>query len=312
MSRIARLTSAAAVAGLILCGSAAAVQRTFVSSTGSDANTASSCGVASPCRGFAAAQTVTSDGGEIVALDAAGYGPITITQNITIIANPGFYAGITAPSGNAVTIATASINVRLVGLKINGQGTGTKGIVMSNGSSLTVEDCSVTGFTSNAIEVTTAARVRVSNTTAANNGGSGIVVSGGAKVDVVGSRFFSNFVGVFSNDNGSGTPPTSVAATNVVASENSYGFVVQAFGTGAIGHLTVSDSTADHNTFDGFRAGSGAGLLGQLSVSSSKSSRNGSFGFNNVGSATFNSGGNNLVQDNATNLGGTITNVGLN
>ena len=50
-------------------------------------------------------------GGEIVALDAAGYGAVNINKSVTIVANPGFYAGITASSGTAVTINTAAVNV---------------------------------------------------------------------------------------------------------------------------------------------------------------------------------------------------------
>jgi hypothetical protein len=47
---------------------AQAVQRSFVASFGSDANTATTCGFANPCRSFTAAQTVADAGGEIVAL----------------------------------------------------------------------------------------------------------------------------------------------------------------------------------------------------------------------------------------------------
>jgi hypothetical protein len=64
--------------------------------------------------------SVVNDGGEIVALDGAGYGAITNTKNVTITANPGFYAGIAAAGVvNAVSIATAGISVTLRGLSIN-------------------------------------------------------------------------------------------------------------------------------------------------------------------------------------------------
>jgi hypothetical protein len=55
--------------------------RTFVSAAGSDSNP---CTFAAPCRHFQAAVTATTVGGEVDALDPAGYGPITITQAITI------------------------------------------------------------------------------------------------------------------------------------------------------------------------------------------------------------------------------------
>ena len=93
MPRLSPVVLALSLMGAVVAAPADAAQRVFVSSSGSDANTASGCGLAAPCRSFSSAQTVVSDGGEIVALDAAGYGPITITKNVTVTANPGFYAG---------------------------------------------------------------------------------------------------------------------------------------------------------------------------------------------------------------------------
>src|SRR5258705_10574915 len=118
-SRLTALSALALVAAITALP-ALAVQRTFVASFGNDANTATNCGFANPCRGFTAAQTVTDPGGEIVALDAAGYGAITITKSITTPANPGFYAGIALPSGHGLTIPTAPIKAIPAGLTANG------------------------------------------------------------------------------------------------------------------------------------------------------------------------------------------------
>ena len=63
---------------------AAPAQRTFVSSGGLDTNT---CLLAAPCRGFQAALLQTNAGGEIVVLDSAGYGPVTINKAVS---PPGF------------------------------------------------------------------------------------------------------------------------------------------------------------------------------------------------------------------------------
>src|SRR5262249_55751047 len=119
----------------LLGNSALAGQRTFVASIGSDANTASNCGPTTPCRSFTAALSVTSNGGEIVALDAAGYGAVSIDRSVTITANPGYYAGIASASGSAVTISTASVKVVLRNLNIHGTGASI-GIDMSAGSYL--------------------------------------------------------------------------------------------------------------------------------------------------------------------------------
>src|SRR5258705_13947862 len=152
MQRIHAL-SALAVVATIAALPAAAVQRTFVASSGNDANTATSCGFAAPCRGFTAALSVTDPNGEIVALDAAGYGAVTINKSVTITANPGFYAGISASSGNAVTIATPAVNMTLRGLNLNGIGAN-NGVLMTSGNRLSVENCVIANFTAgNAISV---------------------------------------------------------------------------------------------------------------------------------------------------------------
>src|SRR3712207_4335153 len=81
-------------------------QRTFVSTTGSDANTASLCSAANPCRSFGAALGVTNTNGEIIALTSGGYGPVTVNKGVQITAPTGVYAAITAFSGNAISVNT--------------------------------------------------------------------------------------------------------------------------------------------------------------------------------------------------------------
>ena len=55
----------------------AAAQRTFVSAGGVDNP---NCSLAAPCRSFASAIAATLSGGEVIVLDSAGYGPVTITK----------------------------------------------------------------------------------------------------------------------------------------------------------------------------------------------------------------------------------------
>ena len=55
--------------------------RTWVSGVGDDANP---CSRTAPCKTFAGAISKTAAGGEIDALDPAGYGAVTITKSITI------------------------------------------------------------------------------------------------------------------------------------------------------------------------------------------------------------------------------------
>src|SRR5947209_20205984 len=70
-------------------------QRTFVSANGNDANL---CTRTFPCRSFAAAVALTNSDGEVIVLDSGGYGPVTITQAVSLISPEGVYAGITAVS----------------------------------------------------------------------------------------------------------------------------------------------------------------------------------------------------------------------
>src|SRR5207245_10723104 len=79
--------------------SAWAAQRTFVSGSGNDANP---CTRDMPCRSFGAAIAVTSTNGEVVALDSAGYGPVTVTQGVATVAPNGVHAGISVVSGAGV------------------------------------------------------------------------------------------------------------------------------------------------------------------------------------------------------------------
>ena len=296
-----------AIAGLLFCGyTSAQVQRTFVASYGSDANTATNCGFAAPCRGFTAAQTVTQSGGEIIALDAAGYGAITITKSISIIANPGAYAGISAATGNAVTIATADVNVRLSGLKINGIGAA-NGIVMTNGASLTVENCTVSGFTTYGVAVVAPAEVSIVDTLVIDVGLDGISIGGGAIADVANTVMMGNGRAGLLVDSASAVS-SRAAVTNSVASQNAFGMGCFAQVAGSVAKASFSNSSADNNPQVAFLCQSVGGGAGTLSIASSKATGNGT-GFGNI-SSTFNSAGNNMVTGNVSNTAGVITNVG--
>lgn len=131
---------------LIVIDSAAAfsAQRTFVSAgTGNDSNP---CSRPLPCRNFTAALALTDPGGEIVVLDSGGYGPVSISKSVALIAPRGVHAAITAFSGDGVqVIAGISDTVILRGLYISGLG-GVNGIDFESGKTLHVEDCVVSGF----------------------------------------------------------------------------------------------------------------------------------------------------------------------
>jgi hypothetical protein len=133
---------ALALALLVPTSAFATAQRTFVSVIGSDAQP---CSVAQPCRSFAAAIVQTNAGGEVIALDSGGYGPVTIGKSVSIIAPPGVYAGVSVFSGSGLTVAAgASDAVSLRGLTINAQG-GAIGIEFQSGGRLDIDRCTISG-----------------------------------------------------------------------------------------------------------------------------------------------------------------------
>src|SRR5215469_9428757 len=94
--------------------------RVFVSVSGNDANP---CTAGSPCKTFQAAYNAVLAGGEISVLDTGGYGTLTISKAVSIVA-VGVEASIAIPSGGTGIIisAGASDAVNLRGLTIDGSG----------------------------------------------------------------------------------------------------------------------------------------------------------------------------------------------
>jgi hypothetical protein len=156
--------------------------RTFVSAAGNDSNP---CSFAAPCRHFQAAVDATSAGGEVDALDPAGYGPITISRAVTIEGQGWSYIAPPA-NGNGITINAVSGNVAIHGVSLNGAGItgGTNGIVFNSGDALEVTNCVAQNFTNNGSGTTgigiliqpTSGTVKfaVTDTTASNNAYIGI------------------------------------------------------------------------------------------------------------------------------------------
>ena len=122
MTRTIFIAGALALAAVLpaIPAQATLLTRTFVSSAGSDSNP---CTITQPCASFAHAYSVTAASGIVAALDPGKYGPLTITGPITINGNG--WAAITAPAaGNGITIS-ASGNVTLIGIEIDGAGAAT-------------------------------------------------------------------------------------------------------------------------------------------------------------------------------------------
>lgn len=160
----------------------ATAQRTFVASTGVDTN---ACSLTAPCRSFGAAILQTSAFGEVIVQDSAGYGPVTITKSVSIISPAGVYAGITVMTGDGIYTNTSYLDVKLVGLSINGQtGTGS-GIVFGNGGWLVVDRCTVRSMGQNGIKITgDGTGATITDTRVEGNGDAGVRIADGAKVTI--------------------------------------------------------------------------------------------------------------------------------
>src|SRR5262249_30208553 len=131
---------------LTIAGPAQAqANRTFVSGQGSDSNP---CSLAAPCRSFAGAIAQTNAGGEIVVVDSAGYGSVTITKSISINAPDGIEGGVTTASaidGIDVNVGANDV-VNLRGLTLVGGGVGLSGIKFTNLGALNIQNCAIRGF----------------------------------------------------------------------------------------------------------------------------------------------------------------------
>lgn len=105
-----RLALLAIVMTLFGAQGAVAQVRTWVASNGLDSNP---CTRIAPCRNFAAAINAVAAGGEVVALDSAGYGAFTIDKDVQVIAPEGVHAAI-APTDPAASVLIVSPAQRVV------------------------------------------------------------------------------------------------------------------------------------------------------------------------------------------------------
>src|ERR1700761_6283859 len=101
--------------------------RTWVSGVGDDANP---CSRTAPCKTFAGAISKTAPGGEIDALDPAGYGAVTITKAITIDGGGGQVASVLVAGTNGIVVQAGATDIVILrNLRINGiSGSGNGGI----------------------------------------------------------------------------------------------------------------------------------------------------------------------------------------
>ena len=190
-----KLTLTTLAASLVIMTFAAAAQatvlRAFVSSTGNDVNIGANCVQATPCKTFAVAIGAVTAGGELIALDTSGYGPVTINKAITIATVPGATAFVVAATGTAAFTITgaASDLVILRNINFNGSNAPSTTGVQDNSGKLIIEDCKFAQLTTGL--AVAGGKAMISNSSFAGNG-DGLAVSAAGKATAVSSKFVGN------------------------------------------------------------------------------------------------------------------------
>ena len=313
MSRTFSVVMLFAVFMALAGGQAEAVQRAHVSAAfGLDSNTAFNCDAARPCRFFQAATTVVDPNGELVVLDSGGYGAVTISQSIALVAPTGVYAGISVfPGGAGITVATPGVNVVLRGLTINSQG-GTAGISMTAGASLSIENCVVANFSGasqNGIFIGTTAKVRIIDTLLRGNE-YGLYLEGAPVVVVSRATILdSGTAGIWVNGGTSNTTTTAAISDTTISRTVNAGLVATSVSANANIRVSIIRSTFTNGAY-GLISDAGGGTS-VLTISESMVTGNGFGLFQSGTGATLESVANNTVRQNGLNTAGTITTVPL-
>jgi hypothetical protein len=248
-----RFAAAAAFAtGALVSTSAFAIaQRTFVSTTGSDA---AACSLAAPCRSFGAALAQTATGGEIVVLDSGGYGAVAISKAVSIIAPRGVYGGITAfpTSPNATGITVFDARVVLRGLSINGQG-GDFGIWVFGDAVVHIEDCTISNLDQYGVRISGligSPEVFIAGSVIRDNASHGVHANGDARVHVDRSWIRRNGGDGIRALNG----PNVTVTSSELAANSGDGAIARTDDGASITTLVVTDSTAARNGANGIHA----------------------------------------------------------
>jgi parallel beta helix pectate lyase-like protein len=283
----------------------ALANRVFVSAR--SGNNANSCdNITTPCQSFAGAVTQLNPDGEVIVLDSGGYGPVTITQGVTIEAPAGVTAFVHPPSGDAITVtAGSSDKVTLRGLTLNG-GTN-NGITVNSVGTLNIENCFITGFANTGIQMDSPGRLNVKGTDIKAcffgvhlTNTAGVVQASIDHCHLDGNSIAGFFAGT--------TAPGSSTTTASYTTANNNSFDGWTCGNGSTGQdvLNLEFCTGSENVFDGL-IGSSTNALSVARYSNCVFANNPRYGVNRLGTGTFETRGNNTITGNGTaNTNGTI------
>jgi hypothetical protein len=185
---------------VIACATAAQAQaqRTFVAGPGIGLDTNNTvgqgyCSFSNPCRNFSVAFGVTNTGGEIIALSpGVGYGGMSINRSITVSGLPGQVAFVAIGAGTTgfVVAPGATDLVVVQNISFNGSGAANSTGLSHTSGKLVVKHCVFSQLTT------------------------GLSVAN-AKMDLIGSDFFSNGTAVSASGTGTDSAPANISTTQV-------------------------------------------------------------------------------------------------
>ena len=266
--------------------------RSFVSAgSGSDSN---GCTRQAPCRSFGAALATTVAGGEVIALDSGGYGPVSVNKSISITSPAGVYAGITGSVALIPAVAVnagASGSVVLDGLTLNSTGSN-DGIDVIAAKTVVVKNLRITGFPDEGIFLTAPADLIVSDTVFRVNGdGIDAKCATRATLSIEHSSFEDNdLTGILIDDN-----IDASIRNSVIHGTNGVGLKVAPTTGGATSQADVEACIFTHN-FSAIRSG-GNGGTAAVRVSNSTITMN-TFGLNTNPGSTLTTRTNNTLEAN--------------
>jgi hypothetical protein len=272
----------------------ALANRVFVSAR--SGNNANSCdNIGTPCQTFAGAVLQLNPDGEVIVLDSGGYGPVTITQGVTIEAPAGVTAFIHPPGGDAITVNAGSAKVTLRGLTLN---VGANGILVGSVGTLNVENCFITGFSGGGIRMLSAGRLNVKGTDV-KACGYGVEVANSAglsQVSIDHCHLDGNFMGfqAFTTSPGSST----TAVTHSTANNNqTIGWECGDNLSNGQDVLNLEFCSGSENAWFGLYAGS-TNAASAVSYSNCVFSNNGQYGVARDSNPTLESRVNNTIEGN--------------
>jgi hypothetical protein len=284
LRRYFALATIAMVVSILGAADVMAASRTFVASHGVDSNP---CSATQPCRGFQAAINAVAAGGEVVALDSAGYGAMSISKSVSVIVPPGVHAGLSPAAGiplpgypgesGVVLIDIANTDVVVLrGLNLNRQGNVNMGIawVSNQGGTVHVESTIANGFPQEGVFIQAAtgtlyikdSELRGNNVglwargdrgrmtifadhlRAEGNTFAGLAAEGDVRADVRDSLIVGNLYGVWMSGSSGGSSVLLTGST-VGKSDTAFYFAADISMTVGVSACTLVDLTHGYHEF---------------------------------------------------------------